>query len=174
MPSVLDFLYVFGARRGDDSEIRFGGFRAEKTLTNPEPALVIDALGRSGQRFQLCYNLKSVLVQDRTPADDQKPKWMIRQATVHHQLDVVTGNQLWIMGDPKAYLFKLMREHLHGQKDHSQKFGSFAQSFASSLDIHVAYAQWASEGWRWYIRSLDEDIQRLVSCTNLRNARFVN
>jgi hypothetical protein len=166
MPSILDFLYVYGAKRGEDPELRFSGFKAEKTLTNPDPDLTIPALNRSGLGFQMCYNLKSVWVKDKNETEGVivNTSWKIRQAVIHHQFDLVKSTQLWILGDPRGSMHELMEHQFNEQsRENASKFESFSQSFKTSLDVHVTYARWAAEGWRWHVQWLEETIQRLVS-----------
>jgi len=166
MPWFLDFLYCFGSKDGRDRDsTRFSCFRAEKTLRDVKAGLDIDALNRSGRRYQLCYTLKSVdpKPESNKPDDLVNKAWRIRSAVVYHQFDVEKATQLWILGDPLQGFRDLIQEHLHEDKIHSNRYTNFAQSLKSSLDAHILYAQWATEPWIWHVQSSEEIIDRIVS-----------
>ena len=88
--------------------------------------------------------------------------WRIRSAVVYHQFDIQKGTQLWIIGDPLQGIHDLIQEHIHEDKNHSARYGTFAQCFKSSLDTHLLYAQWATEEWRWHVQSSEEIIDKIV------------
>lgn len=163
MPSFLDFIYMYGSRYGKDREIRFSRFRTEKSLDNPYADLELDALNRSGKRYQICYNLKTVALKQ---TDDKKAinkEWKIRQSFFYHQFDVEKATQLWIIGDPLSAIRSWVAEHIHAHQNHRSRFESFVQSFWTSLETHLTYIKWATEEWRWHIESLEEIIENLVS-----------
>jgi hypothetical protein len=45
----------------------------------------------TGCRYKVCYNIRWHM---RTNAI-----WSIRQAAIHHQFDLGSGNQLWVVGE---------------------------------------------------------------------------
>ncbi|SPO07391.1 uncharacterized protein DNG_10085 [Cephalotrichum gorgonifer] len=157
MPSFLDYLYVFGGRGGEDRELRFSAFRSENEISAPHPDLRIPALGRSGKRFQLCYNLKTINLKSKdTAADGGEQTWKIRQAAIHHQFDIEEKTQLWFVAEPHKAFRDLLGDQFHQELNHREKFSSFARSFKTSLDVHLICARWANEEWRWYISYLEE------------------
>ncbi|KAK1751005.1 hypothetical protein QBC47DRAFT_351783 [Echria macrotheca] len=162
-PSVLDFLYTFGPKNGGEREsTHFSGFRTEKTFRNIQPALEIPALGRSGKRYQLCCTLKSVALKSVDEKAMINKTWRVRSAVIYHQFDIEKGTQLWILGDPLLGIHKLVQEHIHEQKNHSARFGTFEQAFNSSLQMMLHYAQWATEEWRWHIQSYEEIVDKIT------------
>ncbi|CAJ2504351.1 Uu.00g117450.m01.CDS01 [Anthostomella pinea] len=162
MPSILNFLYAYGGRNGDDRELRFSGFRTEKTLADPNPGLVLDALNRSGKRYQMCYNLKTVAVKDIDKSNLINMSWKIRQASVYHQFDVEKGTQSWIIGDPLETMNGLVREHIHEERSHAHRFGTIHQAFRTSIETHMVFTRWACEEWRWHIESSEEIIENIT------------
>ncbi|KXH26373.1 hypothetical protein CNYM01_05261 [Colletotrichum nymphaeae SA-01] len=162
MPQFLDFLYVYGSPHGEDRNLRFSGFRTEKVLMNPVPGTCIPDMGRSGRRFQICYNLKTVGLKFEQPGQQVNKVWKIRQAAVHHQFDLGSGVQNWICGDPHAVVKGLVQDMYHEKRDHSSKFGTVEQSLLSSLEIHLALARWATSEWRWNVQSLEEIIDNMT------------
>ncbi|KAI1339832.1 hypothetical protein F5Y15DRAFT_415751 [Xylariaceae sp. FL0016] len=163
MPAILDFLYCFGGRDGEDRELRFSGFRTEKTMARPNSGLVLNALNRSGKRFQMCYNLKTVAVKEVDHNSLIDMTWKIRQAVIHHQFDIETGTQSWVIADPLGTMEELTREHIHGERNQADKFGTFIQSFQTSLETHLTFAGWAVEEWRWHIESSEGIIEKITS-----------
>ncbi|KAK1528149.1 hypothetical protein CPAR01_12707 [Colletotrichum paranaense] len=162
MPQFLDFLYVYGSPHGEDKNLRFSGFRTEKVLINPVPGTCIPDMGRSGRRFQLCYNLKTVGLKFEQPGQEVDKIWKIRQAAIHHQFDIGSGVQTWIIGDPHAAVKGRVQELFHESREHSAKFGTVEQSLLSSLEVHLALARWATSEWRWNVQSLEEIIDNLT------------
>jgi len=173
MPGFLDFLYVYGNPSGMDPELKFSSFRTDAITAEPRRGLVIDALNRSGRRFQVCYTLKSAeeLVDEEVEIDKGNEKettdkaWKIRHGIFHHQFDVGKGTQLWILGDQKLKLWDLSTSEIGKFNNHGKylrSFSTFSQSFKTSLEMHLLYSQWASVGWRWYICTSEERAHRLV------------
>ncbi|KAK1495486.1 hypothetical protein CTAM01_08615 [Colletotrichum tamarilloi] len=155
MLHFLDFLYVYASLHGDDKELHFSGFRTQKTLINPLPATILPELGRSGRQYQLCYNLK-------TAVDKGSDGWKTRQAAIHHQFDIGQNTQLWIIGDPRSSIKKIIGELYPENHVYPTSFSTFQQSFKSSMDVHLALASWATSEWRWNIRFLEERAEILT------------
>ena len=163
MPGFLDFLYIFGNPTGMDPELKFSGFRTHSVLSGPHKGLAIDAMNRSGLRYQMCYTLKGIERKDDGKEAGAGRMWKIRHGAFHHQFDVVKGTQLWILGDQKLTLWNLGSGQLHGERKYPKHFSTFAQRFKTSLDMHLSYCQWAALDWRWYICSSEDRAHQLVS-----------
>ncbi|KAI1870993.1 hypothetical protein JX265_006033 [Neoarthrinium moseri] len=142
-PNFFDFLDVYGSPTADDRELRFNGFKSEICLSNPAPGAILPDLGRSGRCFQLSYNLKTVALKDKSSTGTVPSSWKIRQAAIHHQFDVGSGTELWIYGDPHGSMKDRIAEIV--------------------LNIHIQAARWSTEGWRQYILSLEDTVERLTS-----------
>jgi hypothetical protein len=90
--------------------------------------------------------------------------WKIRQAAVHHQLDVETGGQFWAIVDP----FHAIKERVTKMLPHSERherFNTFVDSFRTSLDIHLDFGWWSVENLRIFIQDLEKAIENGVSHT---------
>lgn len=163
MPNFLDYLYVFGGKHGEDRERRFSAFRSENDCLTPDPNLRIPALNRTGKRFQMCYNLKTInLKSTKETEDGDVEDWKIRQAAFHHQFDVEAMTQLWIVAEPQRDFRTLIADRFHEERNHRAKFESFEQAFETSLGVHLACARWANEEWRWYIHYLERLVDESV------------
>ncbi|KAJ4385510.1 hypothetical protein N0V93_009938 [Gnomoniopsis smithogilvyi] len=162
MPSVLDFVYMYGSPNGKDREMRFSRFRTEMSLDNTYVDLELDALKRSGKRYQLCYNLKTIVLKERNEEKVINKEWKIRQAFFYHQFDVEKATQLWLIGDPLSAVRSWVTEHIHAQTNHQTRFGNFVASFWTSLETHLTYIRWATDEWRWHVESLEEIIEKLT------------
>ncbi|KAK1845618.1 hypothetical protein CCHR01_11735 [Colletotrichum chrysophilum] len=161
MSQVLDFLYVYSSQHAEDRELRFSGFRTEKALANPDSSTIVPELGRSGRRYQLCLNLKTV-----APKPDGN--WKIRQAIIYHQFDVGQGTQLWLIGDPHGILKKRVGELYHDSKLYPTSFSTVSQGFMSSLEVHLDFAEWAASEWRWHLLFLEDRAEELTKPARIR------
>ncbi|KAL8652195.1 MAG: hypothetical protein Q9210_002830 [Variospora velana] len=154
MPCYLDFMSVFGLSKSA-RELRFSGFRAQVLLKNPAPDSAIPDLGRSGRHFQMCYNLKSVA---RVP-DEKRVLWSIRQAAIYHQFDIEKGTALWIVTKGNLEIKDRIKT-LTGKDGRAEDraFDTPEQCLKSSLAVHLLHCHWSTEDWRWYVQSLEDQI----------------
>ena len=162
MPSYLDFLLLFGSHR-HSREKRFSGFRAEIMLCSR--SLASDSLDRSGQYFQLCYNLKAITRQTKTGQLVPKDcSWSIRQGAIHHQLDVCKGTSLWIITraglDIKQRIGSMTGKN---GRDEDRRFQTPEECLRSSLAVHLLLCYWSTENWRSYLQWLEESVENEVS-----------
>ena len=173
MPGYLDFLSVFGSQ-SKPRGLRFSSFHEQTFLNNPPRAPQIVSLGRSGQQFQLSYNLKAVARISSSKSSSVPTQWSIRQAAFHHQFDVVNGTTLWIVTKGKLD----ERETEEGKVDikeriqaltgdngaaENKSFETPEDSFRSSLAIHLLYSHWSAEEWRWYVQWLEQMVDNEVT-----------
>lgn len=162
-PNFLEFLDVYGMPEAEDQEMRFCGFRTEVHLWDSDPASTIPDLNRSGRRYDVCYNLKTVKRKDKNSR-----RWKIRQEAIYHQFDIGTGTQCWVFGDPHAAMKERLSRLFHESLDHSSRFSSISESFNSSLDVHMEAARWSNGDWRSHMACLEKEIQELVILLGLQ------
>ena len=157
MPEFVDFLFPFGFRSYAE-DFYFSGFRQRTCLTeqwrhNAPNADPVD------QRFQICYNLKSV-----EPSDSDE--WSIRHCAVHHAFDLKEVRPTWIIvkGDE---LMKRRIESMTSDRGHHDPsdFKSVSGAFKTSLETHLIFCDWSAEQWRWYINSLEDRLQSMTRRT---------
>lgn len=166
MPCFLEFLTVFG-RQDEAKDPRFTGFRELIVLGHQSEVLAVPDLGRSGRHYQLCYNIKSVVNKGGDEGRPMFNPWSTRQAAVHHQFDVVSGNTLWIVA--KGNLDLQRRFTAMTKKKAPLDGRSFAMTeecFRSSLAAHLLFCLSATEDWRGYIQWLEEKVTEIVSREN--------
>ncbi|KAI8624161.1 hypothetical protein F5Y19DRAFT_337129 [Xylariaceae sp. FL1651] len=162
MPTYIDFLLVYGAQE-EDRELRFNSFRTRTTFVNPEPGSIIPDLNRSGRQHEICYNLKAVAPKDAGKSQFVKKRWKIRQSAIYHRFDLGTASALWIIADPREAVKGIIGEILpEGATPKLFQFSTLPESFNSSLNTHLALAQWASDEWRWHLQSLEETVDNLT------------
>ncbi|KAK1579744.1 uncharacterized protein LY79DRAFT_563307 [Colletotrichum navitas] len=162
MPQFSDFLLVYASDHGRDRELRFSGFRTDKVLANPVHGTVIPELGRSGRRYQLCFNLKTAALKGRED-------WKIRQAVLHHQFDLGQGTQLWVIGDPHATLKSRIAALFREGNTYPTSFGTVEEGFRSSLEVHLDFARWATSEWRWHILYLEKKAEEFTKPARIRD-----
>ncbi|KAI1427719.1 hypothetical protein F5Y12DRAFT_736622 [Xylaria sp. FL1777] len=158
MPSYLDFVMAFG-RQEKPTDLRFSSFKKQVSLAPSARMLEILGLGRSGQQYQLCYNLKHI-------AGKSGRGYSIRQAAVHHQFDVVNGKTLWVVTAGRRDLqerYKHLTEK--GAKAENKSFETPVECFRSSLAAHSMFCAWAIEDWRWYIKLFETDLEEATKLT---------
>ena len=156
-PSFLDVLEAYRGVWDDERELRFSAFRTSTVLDDPHPATVVPFLGRSGRRYQMSSNIK-------VPTTRTGPRgkfYKIRQLALHHQFDVETGVQLWVVGDPHGLAKERIQKYLP-LKRRAKAFSDLRTSFRSSLDIHLEILSWVLEEWSGYVKHLHDDIHDLV------------
>ena len=165
MPAYLDFVSVYGSQL-DPRDLRFSGFHEQITLASDHSSqFEVPGLRRSGQQYQLCYNLKAVAALPQDPNYPDIKEWSIRQAAFHHQFDVKYGTATWISTKGGLKDLKTRVEELTGKegRPEDKDYSSPAACFNSSLSVHLMYCSWSMEGWRSYIRWLEDTIERKVS-----------
>ena len=162
MPVYLDFLSVFGSQN-EARDLRFSGFREQISLSATHRALIPE-LGRSGRQFQLSYNLKAVACKSASTVELTKRQWSIRQAAIHHQLDVEAGTSLWVITQGHLFIKGRIEDMtaIHGRPD-DRAFSTSEDCFRTSLTTHLLNCHWSIEEWRWYIQWLEEVIDKEVS-----------
>jgi len=177
MPDYMDFLSVYGMRSSGkvDAGLRFTGFRSRLVCSHPLPGHAIVDIGRSGKRFELCYNLKSAVRQlemkaaqplDTEINQPQDLGFAIRQAAVYHRFDLKTHRSFWMTTDPGADLrdtiSHLLRNELQPSEIFSDDTSTFNDALRFSLDIHLALAEWVTEDWKWYVDRLEDRVEAIA------------
>jgi hypothetical protein len=156
LPVFLDFLFPFGLQQYPHDPY-FSGFRSEDRFSDAVSGVPIKELGRSGRDIRLCYSLKSV---ERITRKDAVEKWSIRQTSIYHSFDIITGKATWIVvkGDDliKRRLEKATATH---QYTTNMESGLVDRMFASAFTVHQVLCDWAGENWRWYLNDLEEQVQ---------------
>jgi len=158
-PIYSDFILLFGAQSGP-KDLRYSSFRQTTTIQIPARGSSIEELGRSGQHFQLCYNLKGVTLKQKDKSHSRFDEWSVRQAAIYHSFDVVFGTTLWIVTKERLDIQQRFKE-LTGPRgrEEDKSFDTPEECFRSSLSAHLLYCQWSTEDWRWYIRWLEEAVE---------------
>jgi hypothetical protein len=166
MPNYIDFLSVFTVKFGEQVEsveLRYSGLRERILLSGPGRGLQLPYIALGGRNYQLCYNLKCVALKERKRRKEDW-LWSPRQGAFHHQFDTHQGASLWIITSARNTLQKRVQE-LTGADGmlEDKNFNTAADSFISSLPVHLLLAQWATEDWRGYIRWLEQVLEDKVS-----------
>lgn len=160
MPVYLDFISVFG-QQAEAEDVGFAAFREQVSLSPLQQASQIPELQRSGQSYQICYNLKGI---SRMIVSNGEDPWSsIRQAAIHHQFDAVNGNALWIITKGRDDLQQRYKE-LTGKngRPEDKSFNTPIQCLRSSFSAHLMFCFWAVENWRWYIKYLEQSHRQEV------------
>ncbi len=158
MPNFLEFVFPFGEQLYD-YDFQFSAFRQDIRLSSGTTRGKYTEVLRSGQDFQMCYNLKSI---------EQKPKdvwgWSARQAAIFHSFDVGTGQANWIIIKANANLRERVGEALRkALYDNPSMYEDLSSKFANTLMYQLVVVDWCAENWRWYIKYFEEQLESSTS-----------
>lgn len=157
-PWFLDFLFPFG-KQEIPQDFRFSSFRRVNHTSKPPSGFCIPQLGRSGQDYHMCYNLKSV---ERSSTNPHRP-WSLRQTVVYHSYDTVTGQAFWIILKGNDSMRNDLEQPVKNKRWQGQDSPSdLSQSFSATIQIHLEICEWSRQGWRWYINDLETRLDQLT------------
>ncbi|KAI4161426.1 MAG: hypothetical protein LQ342_004829 [Letrouitia transgressa] len=166
IPEFLDFLFLFG-RQEQAVDLYFSAFRQNSRLHTQEQGLTIPEWSWSGFELQLCYGLKSV----EPSAGQTASSWSIRHYAIHHTFDIVYVRTSWILIKGNKDMESRIRAATNTCKPN--EFSSFDKTddaFVAALGVHLLLCAWSAENWRWYIKSLEQDLDRLTHGAMTKNA----
>lgn len=150
LPAFLEFLFPFG-RQLYPIDFQFSGFREDSRLEDAMQRAALPELRRSGQDFQICYNLKSV---EYKPEIQEWP-WSCRQAAIFHAFDVLNGQASWIVVKANDVIRERFKEALDSRlREDSGIYSTVSKMFVNTLACHMVIIEWCGENWRWYISTL--------------------
>jgi len=162
MPPFLDFLLIYGSRESEERAIHYSGFRTDIVSAEPHPGNIIPALTRSGYRYQISYNTKTVSTSTRDFRD--RHAWSYLQASIHHQFDLDTGNQLWIVGDPHRLMSTRISKIFRDTGHYPARFKLYPSAFLTTLRTHLVFINAAIKDWRLIIEYAEENLTSVCFC----------
>lgn len=59
-----------------------------KVLCEPDKGVILPDLNRSGRRYRMCYNLKTIALIEVDDKAAVNKLWKIRPAAIHHLFDL--------------------------------------------------------------------------------------
>ena len=156
-PQYLEFLRPFRDQEGVP-DLSVSGFRDESHLEHLAVESEMPDLGRSGQRFQMCYIL-------RTMARRSNDMWSIRPASICHTFDLGTGTSFWLAASGKTSgLYDKVRDATSGPRCPADRdFSNVEASLRATLSSHILYARWALEDWAKYLEWVEDQVKHRVS-----------
>ncbi|KAI5920307.1 hypothetical protein F4810DRAFT_440630 [Camillea tinctor] len=149
-PIFLDSIHAFG-RRLDPVDASLSQFQFDGEISG---GIRIDGLGRSGRQLRHTYLLRS----PEKNGEGIRP-WSIRQTAVYHAFDLETGRALWITVKGNNVLQDAVRKDTSGYQENIE---SINKSFLFTLKTHLVYLRWCQEGWRWFVRDLDQEVREAL------------
>ena len=183
-PTFLDILGDYRGTWSDERELRSTSFRTSMIPLEPPKSAVIPSLFRTGRRYQMSFDLKIPKElksggkelksggkelksgEKEIKSGEKELKsggkfYKVRQVALHHQFDVESGVQLWIVGDPYGLVKNRVQGYLP-MKGCTATFGDLQASFRSSLEIHLEILGMAAEMWSQYTKDAEENVQDMV------------
>ncbi|KAK4935108.1 hypothetical protein LTR10_023779 [Elasticomyces elasticus] len=156
LPMFQEFLFAFGGNLSS-TDLHFSGFREDTRIEAGFQRGEVTELGRSGQDFQLCYNLKTF---------EQKPgslwPWSSRQSVIFHSFDVKKGHASWIAVKANNVIRDRLKEVSNTRLGNDpDAFRSIPKMFANTMACHAVIVEWCAEDWRWYLNYIEEHLTPL-------------
>lgn len=150
MAEFTEFLFPFG-KQDYPQDFHFSGLRQEIRLCEDEKGLDLSNIGRSGQDFRMCYNLKSV---ESSPIQKQWP-WSIRQCAVYHSFDIKTGRGFWLIIKADELIKNRIKDATNPTNHPNLDLNSISNAFSETLNSQLVIINWCRESWRWYLSALE-------------------
>ncbi|CAG1976420.1 unnamed protein product [Fusarium graminearum] len=161
-PTFIDFVSAFGFTHYP-TDYHMTGFDSDDTLAVKDPSklLTIPTIGRSGREHRMQYLLRSA---ERDYASDGSRKWNIRQTAVYHTFDLIEGKALWINMKANSLLEDRIKEATADSAImNSTAMGDLAESFSSTLTIHLIFLEWCDQDWRTCINDCESKIRNILA-----------
>ncbi|CAF3475776.1 unnamed protein product [Fusarium graminearum] len=161
-PTFIDLVSAFGFTHYP-TDYHMTGFDSDDTLAVKDPSklLMIPTIGRSGREHRMQYLLRST---ERDYASDGSRKWNIRQTAVYHTFDLIEGKALWINMKANSLLEDRIKEATADSAImNSAAMGDLAESFSSTLTIHLIFLEWCDQDWRTCINDCESKIRNILA-----------
>ncbi|KLU90847.1 hypothetical protein MAPG_09372 [Magnaporthiopsis poae ATCC 64411] len=160
MPSFLRLLANWGILPVDPSDphcYHKAAFHHENVLNHDAARAYRAVAGRSGLQIRHCYSVWGV--------EKDGGEWRIRQTTLYHSFDVVTGRAVWInikanevMKDRMSHVAKMEPSPEANSPAREKSIGALA----NSLEMHALAAEWCSQGWGGCIQSVEQELRAIL------------
>lgn len=154
----LDFLFMYG----DQEEPRdpfFTSFRAYKTIREGQQCFKLPSLHRSGDEFNICYNLRA---PERSTGNRLMP-WSIRPAVLYHTFDTISGQCVWLnLKGNESMSEELTNEAKRLRWTNPDPAENLVTAFSASLRIQVFFCEWSRENWKKYIKYLSDELNKFT------------
>ncbi|KAM0233367.1 hypothetical protein ACHAPO_007061 [Fusarium lateritium] len=161
-PNFIDFVSAFGFTHYP-TDYYMTGFDFDDNLgvKDSSKLVKISHLGRSGREHRMQYLLRSV---ESDVAFDGSTKWNIRQTAVYHSFDLIEGKALWINLKANSLLEDMIKEATADSAIiDSAAMGDLAESFSSTLTIHLVFIEWCDRNWRKCINDCETKIRDILA-----------
>lgn len=153
MPGFLEFVFPFGLQH-DRKDPHMGGIYCNSSLNKCRTEQK-ERVENARSQIELCYSL-----QGPEPKENSPDPWSIRQASVWCRLDLITGQQSWIVVKANDVIKSAVEEHLQSCKEGgSLGEDAVTRDLRFSLDSHLEICCWSVENWHWYLTSMEEDVR---------------
>ncbi|KAJ4305088.1 hypothetical protein N0V90_000618 [Kalmusia sp. IMI 367209] len=138
----------------------FSGLDEAHCIAIPQPSQSFPELGRSGRAVRLCYNLRSVERKPNWIPREYELAWSVKSLAVYHTFDIETAHSLWLTCDSSLEA----RDHIKTWISGPERFDLKTNSgrFLATLTTHLLICDWAVQNWRWYLKELEDEAQKIA------------
>lgn len=107
------------------------------------------------------YLLRSI---ETDSTADESRRWNIRQTAVYHTFDFIEGKALWINIKANSRLEDMVKEATADSAIvNPAAMNDPAESFSSTLTIHLIFLEWCDMDWRNCINDCEKKIRTIIA-----------
>lgn len=151
----IDLLYSFGLNNGVPRDFHHTHL-FQQIDKRKLSVFGIQTLGRSGYEARIGYALSAMEMSGSSQ------KWTLRQTVIYHSLDLGTGRSFWLTTKANSVVSKRIMEAGSDAHGTISKIPNTPQAaLSNALQTHLITTDWCSEGWRWYISSLELEVRKI-------------
>ncbi|KAH8894516.1 hypothetical protein GQ53DRAFT_857922 [Thozetella sp. PMI_491] len=154
MPSFLDFILEFRTR---EKAATTAWFRLQDHHSRACAAPDATGLDQHCFRIQHAFNI----IAAESGEEYKNYAWPLRHTTVYHSFDVALGTCFWlVIKGNKEMRERVMASSEPYTRSLSNAKKPIADLFEASLESHLLFLEWCTEGWAEYIDYLEERFRK--------------
>lgn len=158
-PILIDVLASFGKQRAPLG-FQSASFCQDDLAKPSQSSLVaIPEVGRSGWELRHCYKLHGL----ETSSPNTKAKWSMRQTAVYHSFDLENGRAFWLTVKANNEIRDRIMEGTESlEAMRASNSSGLGPSFVACLNTHLIAFDWCTEGWRWHLGDIENDVREIL------------
>jgi hypothetical protein len=161
MPQFMTCIIPFGQREHSHDGTTTS-FQSSNLLKKPLCGVQVTSVGRSGQRLEHCYGLRSV---ERAGSQPEWP-WSTRLCSVYHSMDLELGTSNFIVVKANKLLQRLVEDAAAADPADCRSTSSIpVLSLVYALQVHGLIVAWCGNNWPQYVEFLAGTLQDMTRST---------
>lgn len=161
MPQFMTCIIPFGQREHSHDGTTTS-FQSWNRLQKTSCGVQVSGVGRSGQRLEHCYGLRSV---ERANSQPEWP-WSTRLCSVHHSMDLEFGTSNFVVVKANKLIQRLIEDTAAAEPtDHKSSSSMPVLSLVYALQVHSLIVTWCGNNWPQYVEFLAGTLQDMTRST---------